>query len=105
MSANQILVHALGGKCVTCGSTDNLELHHTDRDHKNNALQNIQLLCRKCHAKTYPKKKPKIKVKAKINVTIEESLLKKLDAAVKTQKFRNRSHAVELGLMKLLEEA
>jgi Arc/MetJ-type ribon-helix-helix transcriptional regulator len=44
-------------------------------------------------------------MKAKINVTIEESLLVKLDAAVKTQKFRNRSHAVELGLMKLLQEA
>lgn len=44
-------------------------------------------------------------MKAKINVTIEEALLKKLDAAVKTQRFRNRSHAVELGLMQLLENA
>lgn len=44
-------------------------------------------------------------MKAKINVTIEESLLTKLDAAVKTQRFRNRSHAVELGLMELLKEA
>ena len=43
-------------------------------------------------------------MKAKINVTIEESLLQKLDAAVKTQRFRNRSHAVELGLMQLLEK-
>ena len=44
-------------------------------------------------------------MKAKINVTIEESLLTKVDAAVKTQRFRNRSHAVELALMKLLSEA
>lgn len=44
-------------------------------------------------------------MKAKINVTIDKPLLEKVDAAVKTQRFRNRSHAVELGLMELLKEA
>ena len=42
-------------------------------------------------------------MKAKISVTIEEKLVERIDKHVKTQKFRNRSHAVEFALMKFLE--
>lgn len=43
-------------------------------------------------------------MKAKISVTIEKELVKKIDEHVKTQRFRNRSHAVEYVLMKFLEK-
>lgn len=49
MSAHQILVHLLGDKCVSCGSTQNLHLHHKDGDRKNNNIANIELLCERCH--------------------------------------------------------
>jgi len=42
-------------------------------------------------------------MKAKINVTVEKQIVDWIDEQVKTQRFRNRSHAVELALMKFQE--
>lgn len=45
-------------KCECCGLTEwlgepiPLELHHKDGNHFNNELDNFQLLCSNCHAKT-----------------------------------------------------
>lgn len=45
-------------RCECCGLTDwlnepiPLELHHKDGDRNNNTLENFELLCPNCHAKT-----------------------------------------------------
>ena len=45
-------------KCESCGLTEwlnepiPLELHHIDGNHMNNVLENYELLCPNCHAKT-----------------------------------------------------
>lgn len=38
--------------CEVCGYTENLELHHINGDHNDNRLENLQILCPNCHAKT-----------------------------------------------------
>lgn len=43
-------------------------------------------------------------MKQKISVSIEEENVKKLDQLLKTNRFRNKSHAVEVALEKLLSE-
>lgn len=43
-------------------------------------------------------------MKAKISVTVERQIVDWIDEQVKTQRFRNRSHAVELALMKFIEK-
>lgn len=43
-------------------------------------------------------------MKQKISVTVEEETLKLIDEIIKTGTFRNKSHAVELGLNKLLKQ-
>lgn len=50
----EIIKAERGAKCETCGSTENLDLHHIQpRKHKGkNVPENLQLLCRKCHAIT-----------------------------------------------------
>jgi RNase P subunit RPR2 len=53
MSAQQILVNILGGKCVNCGSTEKLYLHHKNRKRQNNDISNIALLCKTCHWKAH----------------------------------------------------
>jgi 5-methylcytosine-specific restriction endonuclease McrA len=53
MSANEILVQALGSKCTVCGSQERLQLHHKDKNRKNNLLDNIELLCYACHRKAH----------------------------------------------------
>ena len=42
-------------------------------------------------------------MKAKMSVTVEKELVEWIDKQVKTQRFRNRSHAVELALMRFRE--
>lgn len=40
-------------KCVKCGYDDEpniLVVHHSDRDRRNNALSNLEILCPNCHA-------------------------------------------------------
>ena len=34
-------------QCQKCGSKNHLDIHHTDYEHAN--INNLELLCRKCH--------------------------------------------------------
>ncbi|MBA7650538.1 hypothetical protein ES703_58344 [subsurface metagenome] len=43
-------------------------------------------------------------VRIKITVTIDPEVIEKIDKLVKTQIYRNRSHAVEAALIMLLEK-
>lgn len=57
-NAKAAIVALRGHKCEKCGLTEwlnqeiPLEVHHIDGDHKNNVLDNLQLLCPNCHALT-----------------------------------------------------
>jgi Arc/MetJ-type ribon-helix-helix transcriptional regulator len=42
-------------------------------------------------------------MKAKMSVTVEKNLVAWIDKQVETQRFRNRSHAVEVALMHFME--
>jgi endogenous inhibitor of DNA gyrase (YacG/DUF329 family) len=47
-----------GDRCWICGTTlSKLEIHHLDSNHRNNALDNLRLLCRSCHTKEHGKGK------------------------------------------------
>lgn len=39
-------------KCEICGYTENLELHHINGNPTDNRIENLQILCPNCHAKT-----------------------------------------------------
>lgn len=61
------LVEKLGGKCVSCGSTEGLELDHIVPillDGPAETLANLQVLCHKCHRKKthHDLQKPESKV-------------------------------------------
>lgn len=43
-------------------------------------------------------------MKQSISVTVEKALVEWIDRQVKTQRFRNRSHAVEVALMRFREQ-
>jgi len=46
-------------KCTVCGATERLAIHHIDRSGKsknpNNSLDNLQLMCIKCHSSMHGK--------------------------------------------------
>jgi Arc/MetJ-type ribon-helix-helix transcriptional regulator len=42
-------------------------------------------------------------MKSKISVTVDKKIVDWIDERVETQRFRNRSHAVELALMKFIQ--
>jgi len=41
--------------------------------------------------------------RAKVSVTVDSELIEWVDKEVKTRRFRNRSHAVEVALAKFIE--
>lgn len=40
-------------KCVVCGSTRNIDVHHIDKDFRNNTAENLMIVCRSCHMKIH----------------------------------------------------
>ena len=42
-------------------------------------------------------------MKSKISVTVDKQIVEWMDKQVETQRFRNRSHAVEVALMRYIE--
>lgn len=81
-----------GYKCVICGATDRLEVHHKDgsgrnKDNANNTLENLQTLCSKCHCL-----QTQIDNNRLVRVTKEEML----DAISKTNTFVEASELLGL---------
>lgn len=37
-------------KCIYCGASERLHVHHVDGDHSNNSLNNLEWVCIVCHA-------------------------------------------------------
>ena len=49
-----------GKKCMTCGKVDEREkyihVHHKDHNRNNNCIENLEVLCAKCHSAEHPRK-------------------------------------------------
>jgi hypothetical protein len=43
-------------KCIKCGSTKNLLVHHKDENRYNNSIDNLETLCKRCHQKLHTKR-------------------------------------------------
>lgn len=46
-------------KCSLCNSEHNLHVHHKDHNRENNTVENLQILCAKCHRKHHENRCPK----------------------------------------------
>jgi hypothetical protein len=40
-------------RCNRCGNTNDIHIHHRDRNQRNNRIKNVELLCRSCHSKEH----------------------------------------------------
>lgn len=38
-----------GEECSRCKSSENIQVHHIDRNRENNAIENLEVLCSRCH--------------------------------------------------------
>jgi hypothetical protein len=45
----QRVLEVHGHRCVCCGATGELEIHHIDGDYRNNAMSNLEPRCVPCH--------------------------------------------------------
>ena len=51
----------LPGPCSKCGKPDASDVHHKDEDWQNNALENLERICRSCHNKEH-RQRPSCKI-------------------------------------------
>lgn len=42
-----------GSSCENCGTNKDLQIHHIDRNHWNDSLENLKTLCNSCHQKLH----------------------------------------------------
>lgn len=49
--ARKTAIARAGRACTTCGTGDDLTVHHRDHDNLNNAQDNLLVMCRSCHAR------------------------------------------------------
>jgi 5-methylcytosine-specific restriction endonuclease McrA len=56
------IIMTLGKHCATCNKIEDLQIHHIDGNPANNALENLELLCYRCHKKTHAPKQEKDKI-------------------------------------------
>lgn len=45
-------------ECAQCGRTEHLHIHHKDENRHNNKLENLVVLCAKCHRRLHSKRCP-----------------------------------------------
>lgn len=78
-----LVYEAQQGLCSRCGvslEAEPFQIHHKDANHSNNELSNCELLCIKCHHKTFPEnaydkhKEQELLVLAKLNQVIEQAV-------------------------------
>ena len=50
------IIIKLGRKCTTCNKIEDLQIHHIDENPSNNELDNLELLCYRCHKKIHAAK-------------------------------------------------
>lgn len=53
------ILHRDNNECQFCFGSENLEVHHMDRDRKNNDFRNLITLCYKCHSMLHRTQKNK----------------------------------------------
>lgn len=49
MEKRKELLNMLGNECKNCGTVEDVQIHHTDKDTKNNNINNLVVLCQRCH--------------------------------------------------------
>ena len=40
--------------CVDCGAVEKLHIHHKNKNHRDNRIENLEFVCPKCHKKRHP---------------------------------------------------
>lgn len=84
---------AYGGKCHRCDRpTDfaDIEVHHADRSHDNDNLDNLECLCGPCHHEEHHSEDPMWR----LVVSMPRSVMALLDEVVEDNDMNSRSEAV-----------
>jgi len=71
----KLLIEALGGKCQKCGNSDTPIIHHKHYRKEGTTLDDIELLCKKCHSKIKKRTKQSLSgMSSKIVLETDEEL-------------------------------
>ena len=57
------VLSSLGDKCEICGYKHCLEMHHINKNRKDNSLSNLMMLCPNCHVLIHRKRKTIAQIK------------------------------------------
>jgi len=51
---NLMLKSGITVECIECKSKDGIEIHHKNKNRKDNRIENLEYRCKKCHKKEHP---------------------------------------------------
>ena len=88
---HSLAVQQLGGKCVKCGTIENLHIHHKDGNWKNNEISNLQLLCKKHHFINHNRFRESGE-SSKVSFRLPTTDLHKIDKQIKKGNYLRRSN-------------
>lgn len=78
----RLAIKCLGAKCIHCGATEDLEIHHVIpiKDGGTDEISNIRLLCHRCHLEAHGKSRILRELKRKEQKEKRLKLIKDLSA-------------------------
>jgi hypothetical protein len=87
-------------KCSRCGSTKSIVVHHKNKQHKDNALTNLEILCNSCHISHHHKGIPNYGVRGKKNPMCRKEVSDKVVAT----RIANGSYIVKPSVKKRISK-
>ena len=89
-----------GNKCEICGTDENLEVHHKDRNTKNNNIENLNVFCDK-HHKFIEKEIKRLQgiKKDSLGTNYKENICQKCNKKYKHTGYKKGNFVVEIVLI------
>lgn len=92
-------LNAYGDRCLHCGSSEDVKVHHMDGDRSNDRRDNWVPLCQSCHTALHRAAPPYT-----IWLPLGDPVIRAIDRIRREQGYRDRGETISRGLLALCRQ-